>query len=50
MREKLGQLNAKLSESLQGMAMIQVFRQEKRIRQEFAEINGQHFQSWDEKY
>lgn len=45
MREKLGQLNAKLSESLQGMAMIQVFRQEKRIRQEFAEINGQHFQA-----
>jgi ATP-binding cassette subfamily B protein len=32
MREKLSQLNAKLNESLQGMAVIQVFRQEKRLR------------------
>lgn len=29
MRERLSQLNAKLSESLQGMSIIQVFRQEK---------------------
>ncbi|WP_147532249.1 ABC transporter ATP-binding protein [Bacillus marasmi] len=43
MRERLSQLNAKLSESLQGMAMIQMFRQEKRLRQEFAETNHQHF-------
>lgn len=43
MRERLSQLNAKLSESLQGMAIIQVFRQEKRLRSEFGEINEQHF-------
>lgn len=45
MRERLSQLNAKLSESLQGMAIIQVFRQEKRLRQEFSVINEQHFQA-----
>jgi ATP-binding cassette subfamily B protein len=45
MRERLGQLNAKLSESLQGMAIVQVFRQEKRMRREFAEINDKHFQA-----
>ncbi|WP_374120979.1 ABC transporter ATP-binding protein [Neobacillus sp. PS3-12] len=45
MRERLGQLNVKLSESLQGMAIVQVFRQEKRMRREFAEINDKHFQA-----
>jgi ATP-binding cassette, subfamily B, multidrug efflux pump len=45
MRDRLGQLNAKLSESLQGMAIVQVFRQEKRMRREFAEINDKHFQA-----
>jgi ATP-binding cassette, subfamily B, multidrug efflux pump len=45
MRERLSQLNAKLNESLQGMAIIQVFRQEKRLRQEFARINEQHYQA-----
>ncbi len=45
MRERLSQLNAKLSESLQGMSIIQVFRQEKRLRNEFEEINDQHYQA-----
>ncbi|WP_453996756.1 ABC transporter ATP-binding protein [Bacillus nitroreducens] len=45
MRERLSQLNAKLNESLQGMAIIQVFRQEKRLRREFAEINEAHYQA-----
>ncbi|MBA2870978.1 ATP-binding cassette subfamily B protein [Anoxybacillus calidus] len=45
LRERLSQLNAKLNESLQGMAIIQVFRQEKRLRQEFAHINEQHYQA-----
>ncbi|MFD2444186.1 ABC transporter ATP-binding protein [Bacillus sp. CGMCC 1.16607] len=45
MRERLSQLNAKLSESLQGMSIIQVFRQEKRLRKEFEEINEMHYQS-----
>ncbi len=43
MREQLSQLNAKLAESLQGMAIIQVFRQEKRLRQEFGSINDKHY-------
>lgn len=45
LRERLSQLNAKLSESLQGMAIIQVFRQERRLRKEFADINDQHYQA-----
>ncbi|WP_438824145.1 ABC transporter ATP-binding protein [Bacillus sp. JJ1503] len=45
MRERLSQLNAKLSESLQGMSIIQVFRQEKRLRQEFGNINEKHYQA-----
>ncbi|WP_099355285.1 ABC transporter ATP-binding protein [Fredinandcohnia onubensis] len=45
MRERISQLNAKLNESLQGMAIIQVFRQEKRLRREFAEINDAHYQA-----
>lgn len=45
MRERLSQLNAKLSESLQGMPIIQVFRQERRLRQEFADINERHYQA-----
>jgi ATP-binding cassette, subfamily B, multidrug efflux pump len=43
LRERLSQLNAKLSESLQGMAIIQVFRQEKRLRKEFGDINEEHY-------
>ncbi|MCA1062508.1 ABC transporter transmembrane domain-containing protein [Rossellomorea sp. AcN35-11] len=43
LRERLSQLNAKLSESLQGMAIIQVFRQEKRLREEFGDINTKHY-------
>ena len=43
MRERLSQLNAKLSESLQGMSIIQVFRQEKRLRKEFEDINDRHY-------
>jgi ATP-binding cassette, subfamily B, multidrug efflux pump len=42
MREKLSQLNAKLNESLQGMAIVQAFNQQKRLRKEFADINMKH--------
>ncbi|KGR77768.1 ABC transporter ATP-binding protein [Ureibacillus manganicus] len=45
MREKLSQLNAKLSETLSGMNIVQVFRQEDRFNEEFNEINDQHFQA-----
>ncbi|WNF24665.1 ABC transporter transmembrane domain-containing protein [Mesobacillus jeotgali] len=43
MRERLSQLNAKLSESLQGMSIIQMFRQEERLKKEFGDINDKHF-------
>ncbi|MFY3790212.1 ABC transporter ATP-binding protein [Ureibacillus sp. MALMAid1270] len=45
MREKLSQLNAKLSETLSGMNIVQVFRQEERFNKEFNEINDQHYQA-----
>lgn len=43
MRERLSQLNAKLAETLQGMSIIQVFRQEERLRKEFGDINEKHY-------
>ena len=45
MRERLSQLNAKLSESLMGMGIIQVFRQEKRLKEEFNDINTKHYRA-----
>lgn len=43
LRELLGQLNAKLNESLQGMGIIQIFCQEERMCKEFAAINDAHY-------
>jgi len=45
LRERLSGLNAKLNESLQGMGIIQVFRQEERMKKEFGEINEGHYQA-----
>lgn len=45
LRERLGQLNAKLSESVQGMGMVQAFGQEKRLKDEFSKINDKHWQA-----
>ncbi len=45
MRERLGELNAKLSESLSGMGIIQAFRQEKRMNDEFDDINEKHYKA-----
>ncbi|KZE40373.1 multidrug ABC transporter ATP-binding protein [Bhargavaea cecembensis] len=45
LRERLSQLNGKIAESLNGMGMIQVFRQEKRFREEFGEINDKHYEA-----
>ncbi|MFX3622983.1 MAG: ABC transporter ATP-binding protein [Ectobacillus sp.] len=42
-RNQLSQLNAKLNESIQGMNIIQVFRQERRLRREFEEVNNRHY-------
>ncbi|EIT86875.1 ABC transporter ATP-binding protein [Fictibacillus macauensis ZFHKF-1] len=46
MREKLSALNAKLHESIQGMMIVQAFRQQKRVRQEFQTINEAHHAAW----
>ncbi|WP_044736878.1 ABC transporter ATP-binding protein [Geobacillus kaustophilus] len=45
MRERLSELNAKLNESLQGMAVIQAFRQQRRLYQEFAAVNEAHYKA-----
>ncbi|MBM7837760.1 ATP-binding cassette subfamily B protein [Alkalihalobacillus xiaoxiensis] len=42
---KVSEINAKMSESVQGMAIIQVFRQEKRMRKEFGQTNEEHYQA-----
>ncbi|MET3574843.1 ABC transporter ATP-binding protein [Bhargavaea ullalensis] len=43
LRERLSQLNGKIAESLNGMGMVQAFRQEKRLRKEFGDINEKHY-------
>lgn len=43
MKERLSGLNSQLAESINGMGIIQQFRQEKRLQQEFDEINEAHF-------
>ncbi|TWT08132.1 ATP-binding cassette domain-containing protein [Planococcus sp. CPCC 101016] len=45
LRERLGQLNAKISESVQGMGMIQAFGQENRLKDEFTAINEKHWEA-----
>lgn len=46
MSEKLSELNARLNESIQGMTVIQLFRQERRMNREFQEINQGHHEAW----
>ena len=41
-RAKLSDLNVKLSESIEGMRIIQAFGQEKRLLEEFEAINAEH--------
>lgn len=41
-RSKLSDINVKLSESIEGMRIIQAFRQEKRLVGEFEAINQEH--------
>ena len=41
-RDKLSDLNVKLSESIEGMRIIQAFGQEERLLEEFEVINGEH--------
>ena len=43
-RDKLSDLNVKLSESIEGMRIIQAFGQEKRLIEEFEAINAEHLE------
>jgi ATP-binding cassette subfamily B protein len=45
MKTKLSMLNTKLAETINGMSVVQQFRQEKRLRKEFEETNQSYFES-----
>ena len=40
--EKISEMNTKLSESIEGMKIIQAFNQEQRLIDEFGEVNNEH--------
>ena len=41
-RAKISEMNTKLSESIEGMKIIQTFNQEQRLIDEFGEVNNEH--------
>ena len=41
-RAKISEMNTKLSESIEGMKIIQAFNQEQRLINEFGEVNNEH--------
>ena len=45
MRERLSELNTKLSEAITGISVIQQFRQERRINDEFDKTNNAYFKT-----
>lgn len=45
MRQKLSEINTRISETIQGIDIIQNFRQQKRIQQEFEHTNHEYLQS-----
>ncbi|WP_413527101.1 ABC transporter ATP-binding protein [Marinilactibacillus psychrotolerans] len=45
MKSKLSSLNTKLAETINGMSIIQQFRQEQRLQKEFEETNRSYFDS-----
>ena len=45
MRENLSRLNTKINESISGISIIQNFRQEKRVFDEFSRQNNEHFEN-----
>ena len=49
LRELIGDINAKLNESIQGMTIIQSFQQEKKIDTEFEQVNEEWY-SYSEKF
>ena len=42
-RTKIADLNAMINESIQGMSIIQAFRREKQMENEFEEMNEEHY-------
>lgn len=42
-RSKVSEINATINESIQGMSIIQAFRREKQMKEEFEELNQTHF-------
>ncbi|WP_033542767.1 ABC transporter ATP-binding protein [Planococcus sp. CAU13] len=42
-REKVSDMNAMINESIQGMTIIQAFRREKQMKEEFETMNNVHF-------
>ena len=42
-RSKVSEMNAMINESINGMTIIQAFRREKQMEEEFAELNDKHF-------
>lgn len=43
MRSRLSDINGKVNESIQGMPIIQAFRQERREKQEFEQLNEEYY-------
>ncbi|MGK8425110.1 ABC transporter ATP-binding protein [Bacillus cereus] len=43
MRSRLSDINGTVNESIQGMPIIQAFRQEREMKKEFEELNGDYF-------
>lgn len=42
-RSKVSEMNAMINESINGMTIIQAFRREKQMEEEFGELNDKHF-------
>ncbi|ANU25980.1 ABC transporter ATP-binding protein [Planococcus versutus] len=42
-REKVSEMNAMINESIQGMTIIQAFRRERKMKEEFEELNDEHY-------
>ncbi|EGA89746.1 ABC transporter ATP-binding protein [Planococcus donghaensis MPA1U2] len=42
-REKVSEMNAMINESIQGMTIIQAFRRERKMKDEFEQLNEEHY-------
>ncbi|MEK9199496.1 ABC transporter ATP-binding protein [Lysinibacillus halotolerans] len=43
-RTKIADINAMINESIQGMTIIQAFKREEQMKEEFAEMNNEHYE------